>query len=35
MVRFNTRFGNSADIVETVTLERENGEWRVAGIYVG
>lgn len=35
MVRFNTRFGTSADIVETVTLERENGEWRVAGIYVG
>ncbi|WP_322963509.1 helix-turn-helix domain-containing protein [Sphingomonas fuzhouensis] len=35
MVRFNTRFGNSADVVETVTLEREDGEWRVAGIYVG
>ncbi|MET4897598.1 DUF4019 domain-containing protein [Sphingomonadaceae bacterium jetA1] len=35
MVRFNTRFGTSADIIETVTLERENGEWRVAGIYVG
>jgi DNA-binding CsgD family transcriptional regulator len=35
MVRFNTRFGNSAAVVETVTLERENGEWRVAGIYVG
>ncbi|WP_314376418.1 DUF4019 domain-containing protein [Sphingomonas paucimobilis] len=35
MVRFNTRFGTSADIVETLTLERENGEWRVAGIYVG
>ena len=35
MVRFNTRFGTAAAIVETVTLERENGEWRVAGIYVG
>lgn len=35
MVRFNSRFESSADIVETVTLERENGEWRVAGIYVG
>lgn len=35
MVRFNTRFGTSADTVETVTLERENGQWRVAGIYVG
>ncbi len=35
MVRFNTRFGTSAAIVETVTLEREKGEWRVAGIYVG
>ncbi|KTW16009.1 helix-turn-helix domain-containing protein [Sphingomonas sanguinis] len=35
MVRFTTRFGTSAAIVETVTLERENGEWRVAGIYVG
>lgn len=35
MVRFNTRFGTSAPVVETVTLEREDGEWRVAGIYVG
>ena len=35
MVRFNTRFGTSADIVETLTLEREDGAWRVAGIYVG
>ena len=35
MVRFNTLFGTSADIVETLTLEREDGEWRVAGIYVG
>lgn len=34
MVRFNTRFGPSANMVETVTLERENGEWRVAGIYL-
>ena len=34
-VRFNTRFGTSAPVVETVTLEREDGEWRVAGIYVG
>lgn len=35
MVRFNTRFGTSPAVVETVTLEREDGEWRVAGIYVG
>ncbi|WP_267433603.1 DUF4019 domain-containing protein [Sphingomonas sp. GM_Shp_1] len=35
MVRFNTRFDNAAEVVETVTLERENGGWRVAGIYVG
>ncbi|WP_294236196.1 DUF4019 domain-containing protein [uncultured Sphingomonas sp.] len=35
MVRFSTRFGTSAPVVETVTLERENGDWRVAGIYVG
>lgn len=36
MVRFNTRFaGNATAVVETVTLEREDGEWRVAGIYVG
>mgnify|MGYP003863765423 FL=1 len=35
MVRFTTRFGTSAAVVETVTLEREDGEWRVAGIYVG
>lgn len=34
MVKFNTRFGNGADMVETVTLAREDGEWRVAGIYV-
>ncbi|WP_440979711.1 DUF4019 domain-containing protein [Sphingomonas pseudosanguinis] len=35
MVRFKTRFGTSTDIVETLTLEREDGAWRVAGIYVG
>lgn len=36
MVRFNTRFASNATaVVETVTLEREDGEWWVAGIYVG
>ncbi|WP_010184490.1 helix-turn-helix domain-containing protein [Sphingomonas sp. PAMC 26605] len=35
MVKFRTRFANLAEAVETVTLERENGGWRIAGVTVG
>ncbi|WP_343528152.1 DUF4019 domain-containing protein [Sphingomonas sp.] len=35
MVRFRTRFESSADVIETVTLERERGEWRITGITIG
>ncbi|MBR0552220.1 helix-turn-helix domain-containing protein [Stakelama marina] len=33
VVRFHTKFANRADeAVETVSLDRENGEWRVTGV---
>lgn len=32
VVRFRTTFSNKANVLETVTLEREDGEWRVAGV---
>jgi len=35
MVKFRTRFANGTEAVETVTLEREKGGWRVAGVTVG
>lgn len=35
VVKFRTSFANQADAVETVTLEREDGGWRVVGITVG
>lgn len=35
VVKFRTRFANKADAVETVTLDRENGGWRVVGVTVG
>lgn len=35
MVRFRTDFANKAGAVETVTLDRENGTWRVVGVTVG
>uniref|UniRef100_UPI0035CA699B DUF4019 domain-containing protein n=1 Tax=uncultured Sphingomonas sp. TaxID=158754 RepID=UPI0035CA699B len=35
MVKFRTRFANKADAIETVTLDREDGLWRVAGVTVG
>lgn len=35
MVKFRTRFANRTEAVETVTLEREKGGWRVAGVTVG
>ncbi len=34
MVKFRTSFANKADAVETVSLDREDGQWRVVGIFV-
>ena len=34
VVKFRTSFANKPDAVETVSLDREGGEWRVVGIYV-
>ena len=33
-VRFRTDFANKAGAIETVSLVREGGEWRIAGIYI-
>ena len=35
VVKFRTSFANKADTVETVTLDRENGAWRVVGVTIG
>jgi DNA-binding CsgD family transcriptional regulator len=35
VMKFRTRFANKADAVETVTLDREDGRWRVVGVTVG
>jgi len=35
VVKFRTRFANGAEMVETVTLDREDGGWRVVGIMIG
>lgn len=36
VVKFRTRFANSnAETVETVTLDREDGRWRVVGVTIG
>ncbi|KQN25156.1 LuxR family transcriptional regulator [Sphingomonas sp. Leaf33] len=35
VVKFRTRFANSGDVVETVSLEREGKTWRVVGVTVG
>jgi DNA-binding CsgD family transcriptional regulator len=35
VVKFRTRFTNKAEAVETVTLEREDGNWRVVGVMIG
>ncbi|MDP1027601.1 DUF4019 domain-containing protein [Sphingomonas sp. KR1UV-12] len=35
VVKFSTSFANEADAVETVTLEREAGGWRVVGVTIG
>lgn len=34
LVKFRTRFANKPDAVETVSLARENGTWKVVGIYI-
>jgi len=34
VVKFRTRFANKADAVETVSLAREDGTWKVVGIYI-
>lgn len=35
VVKFRTSFANKKDVVETVTLDHEDGGWRVVGITVG
>lgn len=35
VVKFRTRFAKGADAVETVTLDREDGGWRVVGVTIG
>ncbi len=35
VVKFRTRFANKAETVETVTLDREEGGWRVVGVTIG
>ena len=34
VVKFRTRFANKAEAVETVSLAREDGTWKVVGIYI-
>ncbi|QIG80566.1 helix-turn-helix domain-containing protein [Stakelama tenebrarum] len=34
LVKFRTSFANRAEAIETVTLEQEDGVWRVAGVTV-
>lgn len=34
VVKFRTKFANKADAVETVSLAREDGVWKVVGIYI-
>ncbi len=34
VVKFRTRFANKPEAVETVTLEREDGSWRVVGVTI-
>lgn len=34
VVKFRTRFANKAEAVETVTLDREDGSWRVVGVTI-
>ncbi|PZO89435.1 MAG: LuxR family transcriptional regulator [Sphingomonas sanxanigenens] len=34
VIKFRTRFASKGETVETVTLERENGDWRVVGVTI-
>lgn len=34
VVKFHTRFANKAEAVETVTLDLEDGQWRIVGVTV-
>ena len=34
VVKFRTRFANKADAIETVSLDREDGVWRVVGVTI-
>lgn len=34
MVRFRTDFENRRDAIETVSLDREGGNWKVVGVYI-
>lgn len=35
VVKFRTQFANKPEAVETVSLDRENGKWRVVGVTIG
>lgn len=35
VVKFRTHFANKAETTETVTLDREDGAWRVVGVTIG
>ncbi|SDA34938.1 DUF4019 domain-containing protein [Sphingomonas sp. NFR15] len=35
VTKFRTRFANEAEALETVTLDREDGHWVVAGVTIG
>jgi DNA-binding CsgD family transcriptional regulator len=35
VVKFRTSFANKAEALETVSLDREDGKWRVVGVTVG
>jgi DNA-binding CsgD family transcriptional regulator len=35
VVKFRTHFANKADALETVTLDREDGHWRIVGVTIG
>lgn len=35
VVKFRTSFANKPDAIETVTLDREEGGWRVVGVTIG
>ncbi len=35
VVKFRTRFANKTEAIETVTLDRENGGWRIVGVMIG